>query len=320
MMRKSFLALAWTGLVRMLGVLCAQLPQARLNTIFPAGGKVGGDVEITATGADLDEAAGLRFSHPGIVAKLKTAEPAVFTVTIGKDVPVGVYEARVIGRFGVRNPRAFAVGDRPEMNAKGGNTAVASAIEVALGTVVNGAVEANAESHFKIAMKAGQRTLIRCSGREIDSKLEPVMVLSDAAGKELEHSRRTGLIDFTAAADGAFILKIHDAVYRGGADFFYRLSVGTGPHIDFVMPPCGVSGTRAMFVVYGRNLPGGTSANLKAADGKPLEQLAVQMDIPSDSVSLQRLSTSTLVGAGDSALDGFEYRVAGAEGASNPVL
>src|SRR4051812_18514122 len=176
-MRKSCLVLAWMGLMIMPGVLCAQLPQARLNTIFPPGGKLGADVEITATGADLDEASGLRFSHPGISAKLKTVEPPVFTVTVGKDVPVGVYEARVIGRFGVSNPRAFAVGDRAEVNSKGGNTAAASAIEIAMGTVVNGVVEANAESHFKIAMKAGQRTLIRCAAREIDSKLEPVMVL-----------------------------------------------------------------------------------------------------------------------------------------------
>src|SRR6267142_4115105 len=129
-MRRFFVVLVWMWAMGIAGVVCAQLTQARLSSVIPPGGKIGTDVEITASGADLDEASALRFSHPGIVAKLKTAEPAVFTVTVGKDVPVGVYEARVIGRFGVTNPRAFAVGDRAEVNARGGNTAAASAIEV----------------------------------------------------------------------------------------------------------------------------------------------------------------------------------------------
>src|SRR5687767_15083800 len=96
----------------MAGAVRAQLPQARLTSIIPPGGKIATDVDVAANGADLDEASGLRFSHPGIVAKVKTASPAVFTVSIGKDVPAGVYECRVVGRFGISNPRAFAVGDQ----------------------------------------------------------------------------------------------------------------------------------------------------------------------------------------------------------------
>src|SRR5205814_129996 len=128
-----------------------------------------------------DEAVGLRFSHPGIVAKVKTASPAVFTVSIGKDVPAGVYECRVMGRFGISNPRAFAVGDQNEVIAKPGITSVASALDVANGSVITGTIDNNTSAHFKIAMKAGQRVLISCAAREIDSPLEPVMGMSDAA-------------------------------------------------------------------------------------------------------------------------------------------
>ena len=222
----------------------------------------------------MDEPLGLRFSHPGIVAKVKTPSPAIFTVTIGKDVPAGVYECRVIGRFGISNPRAFAVGDQNEVIAKPGITSVASALDVANGSVITGTIDNNTSAHFKIAMKAGQRVLISCAAREIDSPLEPVMVMLDGSGRELEHARGSGLIDFTAPGDGSYILKLHDAIYRGSSDYVYRLSIGTAPHIDFVMPPCGAPGTRGLFVVYGRNLPGGTSANIKAVDGKALEQLA----------------------------------------------
>jgi hypothetical protein len=302
------------------GVVRAQLPQARLSTIIPPGGKIGTDVEITASGADLDEASGMRFSHAGITAKLKTASPAVFTVSVGKDVPAGVYECRIVGKFGISNPRAFAVGDQNEVIARPGITSAATALDAAIGSVITGTIDNNASAFFKLTLKAGQRVLFHCVAREIDSPLEPVMVLLDASGHELDHARRTALIDFTAPADGNYILKLHDAIYRGSSEYLYRLSVGTAPHIDFVMPPCGMPGTRGLFVVYGRNLPGGTSANIKAADGKPLEQLAVQIDIPADSVSTQRLTSSSFVNPAETVLDGFEYRLPSADGISNPVL
>src|SRR4051794_24282584 len=96
---RVLVALIFAGL--MAAVVRAELPQAKLNTVIPPGGKLGTDVEVTASGADLDEASGLRFSHPGIVAKVKTASPAVFTVSISKDVAVGVYECRIVGKFGI---------------------------------------------------------------------------------------------------------------------------------------------------------------------------------------------------------------------------
>ena len=44
----------------------AQLPVARLLTVFPPGGAAGSSVEVTITGSDLDEAAGLVFSDPRV--------------------------------------------------------------------------------------------------------------------------------------------------------------------------------------------------------------------------------------------------------------
>jgi len=52
----------------------AQLPLARLSTVFPPGGRTGTTFEVTVTGADLDEANQLRFSHSNITAQPKVAE------------------------------------------------------------------------------------------------------------------------------------------------------------------------------------------------------------------------------------------------------
>jgi hypothetical protein len=103
----------------------AQLPQARLNAVFPTGGQRGASFDLTlAGGTDLDEAAQLYFSHPGITAQQKTqavegkAVPLAgqFVVTIAGDVPVGVYDIRARSMYGLSNPRTFTVGDRKEIN------------------------------------------------------------------------------------------------------------------------------------------------------------------------------------------------------------
>ena len=47
--------------------------------------------------------------------RFRRSVPGRFTLNIADDVPPGVYDLRVVGRYGVSNPRAFVVGDRPEV-------------------------------------------------------------------------------------------------------------------------------------------------------------------------------------------------------------
>ncbi|MBI3851645.1 MAG: hypothetical protein HY298_15415 [Verrucomicrobia bacterium] len=297
---------------------------ARLLTVFPPGGKVGSQFEISLTGADLDEANQLHFSHTGITAKQKVGETNAlpeankFLVSIATNVPPGVYEARVVGRFGISNPRAFVVGDLPESIAPTTNTTVASATTIPLGTIVNGHSEANAFDYFKFTARKGQRILIECNAREIDSRVDPALLLYDSAGKELERNRKGGLLDFTPTADGEYVLKVHDFIFRGGGEYFYRLAVGTAPHIDFIFPPSGLAGTKGKYVLYGRNLPGGTPAKDLSIDGKPLEQLEVEIELPRDPVAPRHLSCA--LKPSDATLDAFEYRLSAPHGVSNPVL
>src|SRR6266852_8070323 len=132
------------------GSLLAQLPLARLLTLFPPGGKVGSQFAVVLTGADLDEASQLHFSHPDLSAKQKVGEtnglPEAnkFLVTIATNVPPGIYEARVVGRFGISNPRSFVVSDLPEAIAPATNSSRANAAAISLNTIINGHSEANA--------------------------------------------------------------------------------------------------------------------------------------------------------------------------------
>jgi hypothetical protein len=305
----------------------AQLPLARLSTLFPPGGKTGTTFEVAVTGVDLDEANQLYFSSTNIAAKQKLAEktsepePNKFLVTVGADVAPGICEARVVGRFGVSNPRPFVVADLPELLSPTTNHTAESATEITLGTVVNGRADASAIDYFKFTAKKDQRVLVECLARDIDSRMDDSLVLYDARGRELERRRRGGLLDFIAPADGEFVLGVSDFTYRGGEEYFYRLTIGAGPHVDYIFPPSGLGGSNGKYTLYGRNLPGSTPATGLSINGKPLEQLDVEIALPAADALLQQTPPPDVLSRPcAAAVDGIEYRLRTQRGVSNPVF
>ncbi|MCZ6793750.1 MAG: pre-peptidase C-terminal domain-containing protein [Planctomycetota bacterium] len=311
----------------------AQLPSARLLTVYPPGGKAGTTVDVTLVGGDLDDAKALRFSHPGIQSVQKTTPPGPYddgplplsgqySVTIAGDVPSGLYEVRAVGRYGISNPRAFVVGSLTEAAEKEPNETAEQATEVSLGSTVNGRSDRGTDlDHFRFAARKGQRVIVECRARSIDSRLDAALFLYDAAGQELTCSRRglrgDPLIDFTAPADGNYVVKLHDALYRGSGEYFYRLSFSTGPHVDFIFPPAGVPGNEGEFRVFGRALPGGEPVPGMEIDGCPLEAIVVKMKVP-DEAALPDLRFH--VPSSASFVEGFEYRLKTESGESDPFL
>ena len=311
------------GLSVVLALLCllaasprgfAQFATPLLSSVTPCGGKIGTEFEVTIAGADLDGADALHFPHPGITAALKS--PNHFTVKIAPEVPVGIYDVRVIGKLGVSNPRAFAAGDRAEVVRSKAHDKPADAIELAMESVFNGNTTAAVKDHFKFTAKKSERVLIECAAREIDSRMSPSLAVLDAVGREIESARKGGLLDFTAPADGQYLATVHDLTFAGGADYFYRLTLSRGPRVDFIFPPAGMPGTKSTFTLYGRGLPGGTTANLRAGDAKPLEKLDVEIALPSVADAARDRHTRP-VSAVD---DGFFYALKSPRGASNPVF
>ena len=300
-----------------------QLPSAELTGLFPAGGQQGTVVAVTLTGKDLDGATTLSISHAGITAKPKQDAsgqpvPNQFEVTIGKDVPVGFYDVRLGGgKYGTTNVRTFAVGDLPEKTSNGG-TSLENAAEVAVGTLINGQAPSRNYAYYKVALKKGQRVLVHCLAPELDSQLEPVLILKGEHGLELERSRSGQLLDFTPVADGHYYVGLHDFVYGGGAGHVFRLSVSERPHIDFIVPPAGEAGKSGKYTLYGRNLPAGADSGM-VLDGKPLQKQEVTIALPADSKARESLAGSAPVGPAQAGFDGIGYRLTSPKGSSNPV-
>ena len=204
------------------------LPAPRLLTTMPMGGKAGETIEVTISGESLEDADELVFSDPRIKAsrKLDAAgkpEPNKFLVAIPADCPLGLYEARMMTRLGISSSRTFSVGSLPEVVRTNPNTSLATAMELPVNSVCNALTSPRAVDFYRFAARKGQRLAIECAAGGIDSKLNAVLVLADAAGQDLLVERQGGVLDFTAPADGNFVIKVYDLTYNGGAPYFYRL-------------------------------------------------------------------------------------------------
>ncbi len=206
------------------------LPLPRLLTTMPMGGQVGTQVEVTITGENIDDADQLSFSTPHITAKRvvdAAGQPVAdkYLVTIAPECPLGLHEARLMTRLGISSSRVFSVSNLSEVTRTSPNTTLATAMTVAVNSICNAVMTARAVDHYAFEAKQGQRVLVECSSRGIDSKLDAVLIVADAQGNDLQVERRSGLVDFTAPASGRYLVKVHEMTFKGGPAFFYRLAL-----------------------------------------------------------------------------------------------
>ena len=322
------------------------LPSPRVQSVFPVGVKAGTSVEVTVTGFDVEEPEKLLFAHPGLTGeylkppteptpdpkdpkkmvpapKAAPAGPHKFKVTAAADVPCGVHDLRFVGKWGVSNPRSFVVGDLVEVNEKEPNNDVPEAQKVEIGTTINGVIANPTDVDYTVfAGKKGQRVVVSCQASSVDSKASPMVEVYDASGRKLAANRNArdadALTDVVLPADGDYFVRLFQFTYTaGGPDYFYRLSVSAAPWIDAVFPPVVEAGKPTPVTLYGRNLPGGQPAEGYAADGRPLEKLAVTITPPAGAATA--LATLAHIEPANALQDGFNYSLKGPGGTSNPV-
>ncbi len=206
------------------------LPSPRLLTMMPMGGQSGTEFEVVLTGQTLDGSEQLIFSDPGITAVPRVKEDGTvvadtYVVRIDEDCAPGVYDARVMAGLGISSARAFSVGDLPEVTHAKAATTPEQATPIELNTVVNSSLQSRAISHFAFQANEGQRIVVDCAAKGIDSKANTVIALADASGSDLVVERRGGVIDFVVPVDGSYLVKVHDLTFKGGREYFFRLAI-----------------------------------------------------------------------------------------------
>ncbi len=349
-MHRLYFAVVAFGLQLQAGFTLAQSPVAvpRLNHVMPMGGQAGSTFELKVICQDA-ELEGLHFNFPGVTAvpagSEKTTIPTLtpmkkqitpktpqglvthrFKVTLPANAPLGIQDVRVVSKGGVSNPRAFVVSDTKEFVEEETNDDIPKAQRIELNSTVNGVILTPTDVDFYVfAGKKGQRVVCACLSTSIDSRLPTMLQVYGADGAYLGSNRgyaqNDAVFDATLPADGDYYVRVFSFSYsQGGVDHFYRLTVTTNPWIDAVFPPVVEPGKDTKVTVYGRNLPGGKLDPSIVLNERVLEKLEVTVKPSADASSAHRLAYSGFVAPPGSMIDGFDFRVKGPDGQSNPYL
>jgi hypothetical protein len=174
----------------------------------------------------------------------------------------------------VSNPLPFALDTLPEVFDQGANNTEATAQKVTLPVIVNGRIEMPDDRDvFQFTGRADQTVVAEVQARRLDSPLDSVIKLTDAAGRVLAFSddredlaagANTHQADsyFSAKlpADGTYYVHLADTARRGGEEYGYRLRL-SAPQPDFELRivPSSVSlrtGGFAGVTVYIKRLDG----------------------------------------------------------------
>src|SRR5262245_9894561 len=290
----------------------ADLPSVRLDRLTPLGGAAGTIVEVEVQGADMEEVKTLLLDHPGLKATF--VKERHFRIAIAADVPAGTYDVRLVGRFGVSNPRLFSVTHGlTDVAEKEPNDEPETAQKITVNSAVNGTSDGNRDDVFHFTAKKGQRLVIECQAGKLDSMMDATLAVTDAAGKPIvsngDYFGRDPLVDFVAPAEGDYLVTVHDLSYRGGHP--YRLLVTDRPQVENAFPRAVRAGGPVELSVFGRNFGHGAKSSLWLIFDLPLDQEKLSitppealprsgayrsLDHPTDHSVLPTAATCTLTG------------------------
>jgi|SRR5579883_131096 len=220
-----------------------------ITYLYPAGAQRGTTVEITATGT-LDASTKVWASGRGVSVEV-TKQKGKLQVTVAKDATPGTYWLRAYNAEGASTLRPFIVGMLPEVMEKEPNDDFKKP-QVIEGSsvVVNGKLEKNGDVDcFAVNLKKGQTLVASLEAHNtLRSPMDGMLQIVSADGFVLEENNDFHGLDpqiaFTAKKDGIYIARVYafpaqpDAsIHHFGSDAcVYRLTLTTGPFVDFAIP------------------------------------------------------------------------------------
>jgi hypothetical protein len=219
-----------------------------VTSIFPIGARAGTTVKIKATGWNLNST--------------EMTPPA-------PDAGPGIHLLTARRKELVSNRVPFALDTLPECLEKEFNNTVKQAQRVTLPIIVNGHIDApNDWDVFQFTGHTGETVIAEVDARRLNSPLDSLLKLTDAAGKLLawndDHEdlgagvnthHADSYLRATLPADGAYYVHLGDTVRNGGEEYAYRLRLSHAqPDFALRIVPSSVSlrgKSTAQVSVYG---------------------------------------------------------------------
>ncbi|MFB3826014.1 MAG: hypothetical protein ACE15B_04560 [Bryobacteraceae bacterium] len=214
-----------------------------LTGVFPLGAKAGSRVDLQLSGWNLP-AAKLRQDTRG-------KQPGVYGVSAGDS-----------------NALPFAVDTLAERLEKEPNNQARGAARVKLPVIVNGRIDRPGDwDVFRIDGRAGEEVVAEVTARRLESPLDSILKLTDAAGKQVavnddHEDKAAGLLTHhadsflraTLPRKGSYYLWLGDTQRKGGPEYSYRLRISRPqPDFELRMTPSAISaraGAAALITVH----------------------------------------------------------------------
>ncbi len=236
-----------------------------LTEVSPRGLQAGGTTTLTFAGSELGPQS--RIVLPFAVAKQAVkpgaqANQVQIEVTLDKATPAGIYHLRLATDDGVSNPLAVGIDELPQRPF----APDVSDLPVALhGSLTGGTI-----LQTRFTGKAGQRVVIDLEARRLGGGLNPVLEIHRPDGVLLAYSPSQELLggdarlDVALPADGAYTVKLYDALYRGAGPGHFRLKIGQFQYADVLLPLGVQRGKQATLTAAGGNLAAGTKWTMQS--------------------------------------------------------
>ena len=141
----------------------ATYPTPVLTSLSPLGGKPGSTVDFSFKGADIDGAKSILLSSAQAGASYEIPivqlpeKKGALSAKLPADVKSDLYDIRLVGRYGVSNPRVFQVSPLAVVDSPGTNTKGDTALKVPLDSAIHGVFKAGAPHWFSFEAKKGHR-------------------------------------------------------------------------------------------------------------------------------------------------------------------
>ncbi|MCF7788115.1 MAG: hypothetical protein K9N47_18475 [Prosthecobacter sp.] len=214
------------------------------DSLFPAGGQIGGRVETQVSGKGMEKETFLVWSSDPHVVVLGGDKPKKFFLNIAKDAVAGPCLVRLHNETDASPPRIVEVGKFEEVLETEPNDTLADArkAEGKMNVTFNGVLEkAGDVDTFAIRVQKGKRVTLELHGYALGSPMDPAMRLLNDRGVEIAAGHDTHNLDprieHTPAADGALFVQLFafahppaaDVALKGSANHVYRLTVTDEP-------------------------------------------------------------------------------------------
>jgi hypothetical protein len=225
----------------------------QLTSVMPRGAQRGTDLDVTFSGARLDDAQEVLFYAPGITVKeLKAESPQKVKIhfAIAPDATLGEHTLRLRTSTGISELRTFWVGALPVVEEKEPNDDIKTAQKIELNTTVAGVIKTEDVDYFAVEVKKGQRLTAEVEGMRLgETMFDPYVAILTGKKVELARSDDTALLrqdpiaSIIVPEDGKYIIELHESSYGGSDNSHYRLHVGTFPRPTLAFPMGGPAGS-----------------------------------------------------------------------------